>query len=132
MKLLVDGDRWDGGLARTESRRLEELRLRREWAEPDAASRGPHPPTGGGGALKSPWTTGGGNRGRLPVPLELVPEREKYNGCEDQGAELASQRVVKVDRDGGERCRAECHDEDRDQGTKGRFWVLFLFRRRIS
>ena len=39
--------------------------------------------------------------------------------------ELACEGVAEVDRDGGERCRAEGDDEDRDQGTKGRFCFDF-------
>ena len=108
MKLLVDGNQRDGGLLRTESRRLDEVMLRREWAEPDAASRGPRksksrPPAASRGATMSPpWTSGGGKSGSAAGSMELVPEREKYNGRDDQGTELASQGVVEMDRDGSE------------------------------
>ena len=61
----------------------------------------------------------GEKRVQPPVPRRLVPEREKYDGREDQSAELAGQGVTEVDQDGGERCRAEGYDEDRHQGTKG-------------
>jgi hypothetical protein len=49
-------------------------------------------------------TSGGGNLGSLPVPWWLVPDHEKCNGRQDQGAELSSQGVTEVDRDGSERC----------------------------
>ena len=73
--------------------------------KPTPRREGFAPPPAAGGRRNPPrgrWE--GGYRGWRPVPLDLVPEREEYNGREDQGAELTSQRVVEVevDRDGGE------------------------------
>ncbi len=74
MMLLVDGDRWEGGLLWIELLRWLRWReavrvLRQEWTDPGAASggrafSGRHPPTAGGGTpsppMSSPMKAAGG------------------------------------------------------------------------